>query len=174
MNPDALGFGWAQFVVLLVAAQRLGELVIARRNTQALLAAGAREVGAAHYPLFILLHGSWLLMLFLVVPSGQPADWLFLGPFVFLQIARVWVVASLGRFWTTRIITLDAAPLVKRGPYRVLRHPNYVIVAGEILLLPLAFGALWVAILFSLLNACLLIWRIRLEEQALAGRREQP
>lgn len=172
MSLDLLGFGWAQLTVLLVAAQRIGELVIARKNTRILLAAGGREVGASHYPLFILLHGSWLLALFLLTPANQGADWLYLGPFVLLQIARVWVVASLGRFWTTRIITLESQPLVKGGPYRFVRHPNYLIVTGEIALLPLAFGVVWIAGIYSLLNASLLLWRIRLEEQALASRRQ--
>jgi methyltransferase len=81
------------------------------------------------------------------------------------------VVASLGPYWTTRIITLPDAPLVRRGPYRFLRHPNYVVVAAEIAVLPLVFGAWPIALVFSLLNAVMLAWRIRIEEQALASRR---
>jgi methyltransferase len=164
-------FGLPQIVVLLVAAQRLVELVVAQRNTKRLLQEGGREVGARHYPLFVLLHGGWLLAMFLLVPSNAPASLPLLAAFVVLQLLRVWIVATLGRFWTTRIITVPGAPLVRRGPYRFLRHPNYVVVIGEIALLPLAFGAWQIALLFSLLNLKLLWHRIRVEDAALAARR---
>lgn len=162
--------GLAQLVVLLVALQRLGELAYARRNTARLLAAGGIEAGRAHYPLFILLHGTWLLILFLAVPPDTVPSWPLLAAFAVLQLARIWVVVSLGRYWTTRIVTLPGAPLVRRGPYRLVRHPNYLIVAGEIALLPLAFGELAIAVAFSLANALLLRHRIRIEEEALRGR----
>jgi len=157
-------------VLLLVAAQRLAELVYARRNTRHLLAEGAYEVGAAHYPFLVAVHALWLLSLAVFVPADQPPLWGLLGVFVVLQGLRVWVLASLGRFWTTRVITLPGAPLVRRGPYRFLRHPNYLVVAGEILVLPLAFGAWQIAAVFSLANAAVLAWRIRCEERALSGR----
>lgn len=88
-----------------------------------------------------------------------------------LQAGRIWVIASLGRFWTTRIVTLEDAPLVRRGPYRFLRHPNYVVVAAEIVVLPLVFGAWQLALIFGALNLGVLAWRIRVEEQALKPRR---
>lgn len=160
-----------QLVVLLVALQRLAELVYAQRNTGRLLRAGGREVGAGHYPLFVLLHGGWLVAHLLLVPADAAANGWLLGLFVLLQLGRLWVIASLGRYWTTRIVTLPAAPLVKRGPYRFLRHPNYLIVIGEIAVLPLAFGAWQIALVFSLLNLGLLAWRIRLEDATLAERR---
>jgi methyltransferase len=94
-----------------------------------------------------------------------------LAVFVLLQGLRVWVLASLGRFWTTRVITLPGAPLVRRGPYRWFRHPNYLVVAGEILVLPLAFGAWEIAVIFSLANAAILTLRVRCEERALSPRR---
>jgi methyltransferase len=94
--------------------------------------------------------------------------------FAVLQGLRLWVLMSLGRYWTTRVITLPDAPLVRRGPYRFLRHPNYLVVAAEIAVLPLAFGAWAVAAVFSALNAALLAWRISLEDHALAPRREVP
>lgn len=171
--PDAVmpDMGWPQLIVLLVAAQRLGELVLANRNTARLLARGAVEMGAGHYPLFPLLHGSWLLALLLLVPAQAPIHAGLLLLFLLLQAGRVWVIATLGRFWTTRIITLPGAPLVRRGPFRLVRHPNYLIVAGEIAVLPLALGAWELALLFSLLNAALLAYRIRVEEAALAPRR---
>jgi methyltransferase len=162
--------GWAQGVALLVAAQRLGELVYARRNENRLRARGAVESGASHYPLFILLHGTWLLAVFLLIPADRAPSWPLLAVFVLLQAARIWVVATLGPYWTTRVLSLPGAPLVRRGPYRWVRHPNYLIVTAEIAVLPLAFDAWWIAIVFSLANALLLRHRIGVEEQALAGR----
>lgn len=159
-----------QILVLLVLMQRLAEVAWARRNEQRLRAQGGIEVGAGHYPLFFLLHGSWLAALALLVPADAPVSWPLLGVFVLLQVARLWVIASLGRFWTTRVITLPGAPLVRSGPYRWLRHPNYLIVAGEIAILPLAFGAWEIALVFSLANALLLHHRIGVEQQALADR----
>ena len=96
-----------------------------------------------------------------------------MAAFLALQAARVWVLATLGRYWTTRIITLPDAPLVRRGPYRFVRHPNYLIVAAEIAVLPLVFGAWQIALVFSILNLLLLSHRIRRENAALAGRRHQ-
>jgi methyltransferase len=153
-----------------VALQRLAELAYARHNTRILLAEGAYESGAGHYPLLVGLHALWLLSLVLFVPSERAPDWLLLGAFAVLQGLRVWVLATLGRYWTTRIITLPGAPLVRRGPYRWLRHPNYIVVAGEIAVLPLAFGAWQIAVLFTLANAAVLWIRIRSEERALATR----
>jgi methyltransferase len=163
--------GLPQLVVVLVALQRLLELLYSRRNERRLLAAGGREVGARHYPLFILLHGGWLAALFLLTPQDAPVIWPLLALFVGLQIGRVWVIVSLGRYWTTRIITLPGAPLVQRGPYRWLRHPNYWIVALEITVLPLAFGQWLIALVFTILNLALLRHRVRIEEAALADRR---
>jgi methyltransferase len=169
MMPAVLG--WAQIVALLVAVQRLAELVYARRNESRLRARGAVESGARHYPLFILLHGGWLLAIFLLVPGDRVPSWPLLGLFVLLQIGRVWVVATLGPYWTTRILSLPGAPLVRRGPFRWVRHPNYLIVTAEIAVLPLAFGAWWIAIVFSVANAALLYHRIGVEQEALAERR---
>lgn len=156
----------AGIAVGLVALQRLAELAIARRNTNRLLAAGAVEYGAGHYPAIVALHALWLLSVLAFVPADAPVCWPLLGALALLQAARAWVVASLGRFWTTRIIVLPGMPPVRRGPYRWLRHPNYVIVAAEIALLPLAFGAWEVALAFSVANAALLWHRIRIEEAA--------
>ena len=156
--------------VLLVALQRLGELVVARRNTKRLLAAGAVERGRGHYPLIVALHAAWLASLPLVVPPDRwpSLPWLIL--FLALQPLRAWAISSLGGRWTTRILVLPGAAPVSRGPYRWLRHPNYVVVALEILALPLAFGAPAHALLFSVLNAALLLLvRIPAEERALAG-----
>lgn len=171
MVPDWPGWlGWPQALALLVAAQRLAELAWARRNERRLRAAGAVEHGRRHYPLFVLLHAGWLLALALAVPPGRTPDWPLLALFALLQIARLWVVASLGPFWTTRVLTLPGAPLRRRGPYRWLAHPNYLVVALELAVLPLAFGAWWLALAASLLNLPLTWHRIRVEEAALAGR----
>lgn len=159
------------FIVALVVAQRLVEIVYAERNTRALLARGAVEVGRAHYPLIVLLHAAWLAAIVLLLPARAEIHWLPLGLFVALQLVRVWVLVTLGPYWTTRIITLEGAPLVRSGPYRFVRHPNYLVVAGEIAMLPLAFGEWPVAVTFSALNAAVLAWRIRQEDAALAIRR---
>ena len=155
------------FVVLL----RLAELLYSRRNERRLLAAGAREVGQRHYPLLVALHVAWILSLAIFVPMNAPLHEPWLAIFGALQLLRLWTVASLGRFWTTRVLTLPGAPLVRRGPYRFINHPNYLIVAAEIAVLPLAFGAWRLAAIFTVANAALLWWRIRIENEALAERR---
>jgi methyltransferase len=163
--------GWAALILGLVTAQRLGELVLARRNTRRLLEKGGYEVGAAHYPLIVALHAAWLLGLWYLAVARAPAerdiDLLWLAVFVVLQLGRVWVIASLGGRWTTRIIVLRGAPLVRRGPYRFLAHPNYWVVAGELLVLPLVFGLAWYGLVFTLLNAAMMWIRIRVEAAAL-------
>jgi isoprenylcysteine carboxyl methyltransferase (ICMT) family protein YpbQ len=158
----------AYLILALVTLQRLGELVLAERNSRRLLAEGAYEVGRAHYPFIVAVHAGWLTALWWLAP-GNPIHAAPLLLFVTLQAARIWVVASLGRRWTTRIIVLPGAPLVRGGPYRWVKHPNYWVVAGEIALLPLAFGLAEVAIVFSLLNAAVLLVRIREENKALAA-----
>ena len=163
--------GWPQIVVVLVAVQRLGELLLAQRNTKRLLRQGGREVGAGHYPLFVALHGLWLLLMFALVPATAAISAPLLAFFVALQAVRAWIVLSLGPYWTTRIVTMPGAPLVRRGPYRYLRHPNYVVVTAEIAVLPLVFGAWEIALVFSILNAALLWHRIRIENAALSTRR---
>jgi methyltransferase len=162
----------AYAIIFLVVVQRLGELVLANRNTRRLKAQGAVEIGAPHYPLIVFLHTAWLLAVLWLLPPGLRISWFWLGVFVLLQAARVWVIASLGPYWTTRIISVPASKLVKRGPYRFFRHPNYMVVAGEILALPLAFHEIPVAIFFSLANAAILFWRIREEESGLMTRRD--
>ena len=159
------------FVVGLVAAMRLGELAYSARNARALKKRGAVELGASHYPLIVALHAAWLVALFVFVPWDAAVQWPWLGVFFALLIMRVWTIASLGRFWTGRVYSLPDAPLVRHGPYRFVAHPNYIIVAGEIAVLPLVFGAWRIALIFSILNAALLAWRIRIEERGLAPRR---
>ncbi len=162
---------WAQMVFCYVVVQRLGELVYARANTRRLLAEGGVEHGAKHYPLFILLHGLWLTEIVLLArPATDPQPALLIG-FFLSQSLRFWTLASIGRWWTTRIISAPHFPRIKRGPYRFLPHPNYAVVVIEIALIPLLLGAPWVAMTFSVLNAALLWWRIRIEAAVLVGRR---
>lgn len=154
-------------VLAFVTAQRLGELVLARRNTARLLAQGAVEHGAGHYPLIVGLHAAWLLGLWLLAWNRE-VSLFWLAVFASLQALRVWVIASLGGRWTTRIIVLPGAALVRRGPYRLMSHPNYIVVAAEIAVLPLAFALPGFAAAFFLLNALVLAIRIRAEAAALA------
>ena len=162
---------WPAYLVLaLVTLQRLGELILAERNTRRLLAKGAHEVGRGHYPFMVTVHAGWLIALWLLGP-GPPIHVLPLIIYVALQFARVWVIATLGERWTTRIIILPGEPLVTHGPYRWLDHPNYLIVTAEIAVLPLVFGLPVVAAFFSVLNALILWVRLREENQALAAHR---
>jgi len=163
--------GWPQAIVLAVALQRIAELLYAKRNTSRLLADGAVEYGAGHYPLFFLIQGSWLVALLILTPADAPIRWILLALFVALQAARIWVIATLGRYWTTRIITATDAPLVTGGPYRWLRHPNYAVVAAEIVVLPLVFGQWWIALIAGAATGLLLRHRIAVEESVLADRR---
>jgi len=156
-------------VVLLVyvTLQRLVELIIAQRNTRGLVVRGAYEVGRNHYPVMVALHATWLAAMWLlgfrsdVVPA-------YLAVFVVLQLARFWVLATLGKRWTTRIIIVPGETPVTSGPYRFVRHPNYLVVAFEIPCVPLALGLAWVAILFGVANLAMLAWRIRCENGAYA------
>jgi methyltransferase len=157
-------------VLAFVTAQRLAELLIAQRNTRALLAQGGREVGAQHYPYMVALHGCWIAGLWLMAP-GRPVELAWLCVFALLQIGRLWVIGTLKSRWTTRIIALPAAPLVSKGPYRFFAHPNYAVVVGEIAVLPLAFGMSIYAAIFSVLNALMLGVRITTEERALKAAR---
>jgi methyltransferase len=160
---------WPAYLVLALATlQRLGELLLAERNTRRLLAKGAHEVGRGHYPFIVAIHAGWLVALWLLGP-GPPIHVWPLVVYVALQAARVWVIATLGERWTTRIIVLPGAPLVRSGPYRWLDHPNYLIVAAEIAILPLVFGLPAVAAFFSVLNGVALWVRIREENKALAA-----
>jgi methyltransferase len=154
-----------------VALQRLVELGLARMNTVRLQRLGAVETDVGGYPLYVLLHGAWLTSLALLVPARTLPSWWLIGLFGLLQLGRIWVIASLGPYWTTRIITLPEAPLVRTGPYRYLKHPNYLLVIAEIAVLPLAFGAVAVAAAFSALNLILIARRIQIEERVLAPRR---
>ena len=155
----------------LVLLQRVVELVWAHRNTARLRKLGGMEADAQGYPYFVLLHAGWLVSLALFVPAASPPAWPLLGLFALLQLGRLWVISSLGHYWTTRILTLPDAPLVHSGPFRWFRHPNYLLVIAEIAVLPLAFGAVAIAATFSALNLVLIARRVRIEDGVLASRR---
>ncbi|PKA40947.1 hypothetical protein N2599_01765 [Rhizobium sullae] len=153
-------------LLTFVTLQRLSELVLARRNTAALFAKGGHETGAEHYPYMVALHATWIGGLWLLA-TDRPMNFFWLAIFLLLQVIRLWVLATLKERWTTRIIVLPGAPLIRSGPYRFMRHPNYAVVAGEIAVLPLAFGMPLYAAAFTILNALMLAIRIRAENAAL-------
>jgi methyltransferase len=160
--------GEGALLVGFIIAQRLSELALSRANARRLLAEGGVEFGRAHYPLIVALHAGWIVCLLVFGAERSVHRWL-LAIFVLLQIARVWTIVSLGRRWTTRVIVVPGEARVTRGPYRLLRHPNYWIVAGEFLVVPLALGLPVLGAVFFVLNAVLLrAVRIRVEEAALA------
>ena len=159
------------WTLAFVASQRLAELAWAAHNTARLRRLGAVEADPGGYPYFVVLHAGWLLSLPLLMPAAVQPSWPLFGLFVLLQPIRLWAILSLGHYWSTRLLTLPGAPLVCTGPYRWVRHPNYLIVTAEIALLPLAFGAFAIAAVFCCLNLTLIIRRIAIEDAVLAPRR---
>lgn len=169
-----MSFMWTNVIILaLVSLQRLAELYIAHRNTKRLLARGGFEIGSGHYPLIVALHAVWLAGLWYLA-LNLAVSWPWIFAYLVLEAARGWIIAALGSRWTTRIIVVPGEELVEEGPYKYFRHPNYLVVAGEIFILPMAFGLWWYAILFAALNGALLYWRIRSEDEALKPLRETP
>jgi methyltransferase len=158
-------------IVGFLALQRLAEALYGRWNTARLVARGAVVVDEPDYPWTVLLHAGWLAALAFAVPEDAPVRLPFLALYGALLLFRAWVMTSLGPYWTTRIVTVPSAPLVRRGPYRLLRHPNYMVVVGEIAVVPLIFDAWTIAVVASLVNAVLLRRRIALEEGTLEARR---
>ncbi len=153
------------FIILL----RLGELVLAKSNEKWLLANGAVEYGRRHYPFIVLLHTSFLVSLILEYVIC-PVHVYHVGLLVlyFLLVAfKAWVVLSLGKFWNTRIYHIGNVDLVKRGPYKYFKHPNYVIVVAEIAIIPMAFELYYTAVIFTVLNLVMLYVRIEEENKAL-------
>ncbi|PPR78428.1 MAG: hypothetical protein CFH01_00993 [Alphaproteobacteria bacterium MarineAlpha2_Bin1] len=153
--------------MIYIILQRFAELFYSNYNTKKLLKNGAREYYAKHYPFFVILHTSWIISLLIFISHDQDPNIILLILFCILQLLRFWVLISLGKYWTTRIIHLDGAKLVRKGPYRWINHPNYVIVFFEVLILPLVFGSWIIAIIFTVLNYFLLLYRISLENKVL-------
>jgi methyltransferase len=163
-----IDFGWGAALLAFLTAQRIAELWWVRQNERRLFAAGGVEYGRAHLPLMVLLHAVWIVGMW-VLAYDRPVNLFFLTLVVLLQIARFWVLISLGRRWTIRIIVVPGERLVARGPYRFLRHPNYAVVTGEIAAVPLAIGLPVYALVFSILNAAVLAIRVPAEDAALAA-----
>jgi methyltransferase len=161
-------FGWGAALLGFLTLQRIAELWWARQNERRLLAAGGVEYGRSHLLLIVFLHAAWMIGMW-VLAYDRPVEPLFFVIVVILQIARFWVLATLGRRWTIRIIVVLGEKLVARGPYRWLRHPNYTVVTGEIAAVPLALGLPLYALVFSILNAAVLAVRIPAENAALAA-----
>ncbi len=164
---------WTNLTILtLVVAQRLAELFIAHRNTKRLLDNGGVEVSSGHYPLIVAFHAIWIAGLWYLV-WGHEVIWPWAFAYLVLQAARGWIIAALGSRWTTRIIIVPGETLNTSGPYKFFRHPNYMIVAAEIFILPLVFGLWLYAGVMGCINLGLLYWRIREEEAALKPLRSQ-
>jgi methyltransferase len=163
----------AAILLAFVTLERLGELILAQRNTDALLARGGQEFGQEHYRWIVLLHAAWLTGLW-IFGWSRPVSAVGLIAFLGLQLLRAWVLTTLGRRWTTRIIVVPGESLVNSGPYKWISHPNYVVVCGEIAVLPLALALPLYALIFSLANAAVLMIRIRTENSVLAGLRHAP
>ena len=158
------------WVLIYIVVQRLGELVHANRNTRRLLGEGGVEHGADHYHYFIFLHSAWIAVIALLVDPQHGIHPVLLALFVGTQMLRIWTLASIGRWWTTRIISAPHFDRVKRGPYKYVSHPNYLVVVLEIAIVPLMLGQPWVVLLFSVLNAILLRHRIGFENDVLGER----
>lgn len=155
--------------VLVVGAQRLLELRISKRNERRLRNRGAVEYGRGHYPFMVALHSLWLVSILVEgLLRGPEFDGFWLALFLMVQPLRYWAISSLGDRWNTKILVVAGERLVRRGPYKYLPHPNYVVVVVEVLTLPLAFGCWTTAFVFSALNAVLLYVRIHEENRALA------
>jgi methyltransferase len=160
----------SQWAALVVGVQRLCELWLSRRNANRLIAEGGREIGKGHFPILVAVHVGWLAAIAFLIPADAPVIWPVILAYLVVQAGRYWVVATLGRHWTFKVIDTPAASLVQRGPYRWLKHPNYVVVVLEVALLPLAFGAWEIAAVFSAANLAVLAWRLRGENVSIARR----
>lgn len=158
-------------VFTIVVIQRLVELGVAKRNEQWMRSQGAIEIGASHYKWMVLMHTTFFISLLVEVAwfdrPLSPFSSLLFSIFLLMQLARIWCLSSLGKFWNTKILILPGATVQKKGPYRWIRHPNYVIVTIELIVLPLLFSAYFTAVLFLVLNAWMLSVRIPAEERAL-------
>jgi methyltransferase len=163
--------GAPQVAALLVLLQRGLEELYSARNTRHLLAEGGREVGSVYYPVVAATHLAWIASLFFLISPQAPIVWPLIAYYLALQIVRYWVIASLGRFWTHRIITLADAPIARSGPYRYLSHPNYAVTIVETFVLPLAFGAIALAVIMTALWWIVINTKMKLEDEALASRR---
>lgn len=162
-------FFWI-FIGLLII-QRLAELVVAKRNEKKMLARGAVEYDRAGYKYIVLMHTFFFLSLLsekIFIAREQNPYWLiFFIIFIFAQLMRYWAITSLGEYWNTRVIYLKGSPHIKKGPYKFLKHPNYLVVCVELAIIPLIFSCYFTAIFFTILNIILLNRRIKIENRVL-------
>ena len=167
---------WLHILILtLVTLQRLIELVIAHRNTRKIEARGGFEVGSNRYGFVVALQVLWLTGLwYMVLAYLPPIDQPWVYAYVVLEAARGWIVAGLGSSWTTRLMVVPGENLPDEGFHSWVRNANYFVVAAEIFILPMAFGLIWYALAFGILNLVLLFWRMRSEDEALKPLREAP
>lgn len=161
-------------LMAFIITQRLVELVWANRNTKRLLALGGKEFSPKHYSLIVALHTSWILaiLIFIFMNPAVEISAIYLSFFAVLTAFRAWILLTLGRFFTTKIISLPGAPLRKTGPYRFMKHPNYVLVICEIVVVPMIFGFWQIAAIWGITNIGILAFRIHEEDLALKERRE--
>ena len=157
------------FIIFLVT-QRMTELYISKRNERWLLSQGAIEYGREHYPYIVALHTLFIASLIAeyYLSGGQPMSYIFLLLFILLLTFKYWVLSSLGLYWNTRIYRVPGAVAVRKGPYKLFKHPNYVDVVLEIAIIPLVFHLYYTALIFSVLNAIVLSVRIRVENKVWA------
>lgn len=156
---------FVSFVILL----RIAELYVARRNEKWMVQNGAVEYGKKHYPFIIALHSLFFVSLIIEYSMQQTPSFglIFLLIYLLLIAFKVWIIASLGKFWNTKIFRIQNYPLINKGPYKYIKHPNYIIVIAEIALIPLIFQLYYTALIFTLLNAIMLTVRIKEENLAL-------
>ncbi|HMS63937.1 MAG TPA: isoprenylcysteine carboxylmethyltransferase family protein [Ignavibacteria bacterium] len=160
-------------VITFVVIQRLIELSIAKKNEKWMLSQGAVETGKEHYKFIVILHT--LFIISMIVEYNLKSryielnfiNYLFLVFFIILQAGRVWVISSLGKYWNTRILRIPGSELIRTGPYRFFRHPNYIIVICEIFTVPLIFNLYYTAAIFTILNLLILRIRIKTENNVL-------
>jgi methyltransferase len=164
-------FGWPQVAALLVLLQRGAEELYSAHNTRKLLAEGGHEEGRDYYPVVAITHLAWIAAIFFLIPPDAPIVWPLLALYLILQVARYWIIGTLGPYWTHRIITLEKAPVVRKGPYSWVRHPNYMVTIAETLLLPMVFGAPALGAIMAAVWSAVLYYKIVLEDAALAKRR---
>jgi methyltransferase len=156
--------------ILFLVTQRLTELYISKRNAKWLLTQGAIEYGREHYPYIVALHTLFIVSLIAeyYLTGGQAISYTFLTLFILLLAFKYWILSSLGTYWNTRIYRVPGAIAVKKGPYKLFKHPNYVDVICEIAIIPLVFHLYYTAIIFSVLNAVMLSVRIKVENKVWA------
>ena len=156
--------------ILFVIIQRLSELYIAKGNEKWLRSQGAVEYGKEHYLFIVALHTLFIISIIVeyILRGNTPIDFVFLILFVLLLLFKFWALSSLGKYWNTKIFRVPGASPVKKGPYKLFKHPNYFIVICEIAIIPMVFHLYYTAIIFTVLNAIMLTVRIRVENQVWA------